>query len=58
MLVIRIPMISQDMLVNMIRHHVRPCVGSFLNTFQKPGFIEYKGGLPVHNSLLNIVLHA
>jgi CRP/FNR family transcriptional regulator, cyclic AMP receptor protein len=29
----------------------------FLNKFRKLGFIEYNGGLRVHSSLLNVVLH-
>jgi hypothetical protein len=28
-----------------------------MNKFRKPDFIEYNGGLHVHSSLLNIVLH-
>jgi CRP/FNR family transcriptional regulator, cyclic AMP receptor protein len=28
-----------------------------MNKFRKLGFIEYNGGLQVHSSLLNIVLH-
>jgi hypothetical protein len=28
-----------------------------MNRFRKPGFIEYNGGLHVHSSLLNVVLH-
>jgi hypothetical protein len=28
-----------------------------MNRFRKLGFIEYNGGLEVHRSLLNIVLH-
>ena len=29
----------------------------FMNRFRKLGFIDYNGGLKIHSSLLNIVLH-
>jgi CRP/FNR family cyclic AMP-dependent transcriptional regulator len=29
----------------------------FMNRFRKLGFIKYNGGLQVHSSLLNIILH-
>jgi CRP/FNR family transcriptional regulator, cyclic AMP receptor protein len=29
----------------------------FMNKFRKLGFIEYNGGIVVHSSLLNVVLH-
>jgi CRP/FNR family cyclic AMP-dependent transcriptional regulator len=28
-----------------------------MNRFRKLGFIEYNGGMKVHSSLLNVVLH-
>jgi hypothetical protein len=28
-----------------------------MNKFRKLGFIEYNGGLRVHSSLLNVLLH-
>jgi hypothetical protein len=28
-----------------------------MNKFRKLGFIEYKGGLKVHSSLLNVIVH-
>jgi hypothetical protein len=28
-----------------------------MNRFRKLGFIQYNGGLKVHTSLLNVVLH-
>jgi CRP/FNR family transcriptional regulator, cyclic AMP receptor protein len=28
-----------------------------MNRFRKMGFIHYNGGLQVHSSLLNVVLH-
>jgi hypothetical protein len=35
----------------------RSRVSFFMNRFRKLGFIAYNGGLKVHNSLLNVVLH-
>ena len=35
----------------------RSRVSFFMNKFRKLGFIEYNGGLHVHSSLINIVLH-
>jgi hypothetical protein len=35
----------------------RSRVSFFMNKFRKLGFIEYNGGLSVHSSLLNVVLH-
>jgi hypothetical protein len=32
-------------------------VSFFMNRFRKLGFIHYNGGLQVHSSLLNVVLH-
>lgn len=51
-----IPQISQEMLADMIGT-TRSRVSFFLNRFKKLGFIKYNGGLEVHSSLLNIVLH-
>jgi len=48
--------ISQETLAEMIGT-TRPRVSFFMNKFRKMGFIEYNGGLHVHPSLLNIVLH-
>jgi hypothetical protein len=28
-----------------------------MNKFRKLGFLEYKGGLKVHSSLLNVIVH-
>ena len=36
----------------------RSRVNFFMNKFKRLGFIEYKDGLKVHNSLLTVVLHA
>ena len=35
----------------------RSRVSFFMNKFRKLGFIHYNGGLEVHSSLLNMVLH-
>jgi CRP/FNR family transcriptional regulator, cyclic AMP receptor protein len=48
--------ISQETLAEMIGT-TRSRVSFFMNKFRKLGFIEYNGGLQVHSSLLNIVLH-
>ena len=48
--------ISQDTLAEMIGA-TRSRVSFFMNKFRKLGFIDYNGGLQVHSSLLNVVLH-
>ena len=48
--------VSQEMLAEMIGTS-RSRVSFFMNKFRKLGFIHYNGGLHVHSSLLNIVLH-
>ena len=51
-----IPKISQESLAGMIGT-TRSRVSHFMNKFRKLGFVDYNGGLLVHSSLLNIVLH-
>ncbi|HTW83910.1 MAG TPA: Crp/Fnr family transcriptional regulator [Candidatus Sulfotelmatobacter sp.] len=51
-----IPQISQETLPEMIGT-TRSRVSFFLNKFRKLGFIEYNGGMHVHTSLLNVILH-
>jgi CRP-like cAMP-binding protein len=51
-----IPEISQATLAEMVGT-TRSRVNFFLNRFRKMGFIHYDGGLQVHSSLLNVVLH-
>jgi CRP/FNR family transcriptional regulator, cyclic AMP receptor protein len=51
-----VPKISQDTLAEMIGT-TRSRVSFFMNKFRKLGFLYYNGGLHVHSSLLNIVLH-
>ena len=51
-----VPKISQEMLAEMVGT-TRSRVSFFMNRFRKLGFIHYNGGLQVHTSLLNVVLH-
>jgi CRP/FNR family transcriptional regulator, cyclic AMP receptor protein len=51
-----VPKISQEMLAEMVGT-TRSRVSFFMNRFRKLGFIHYNGGLQVHSSLLNVVLH-
>jgi CRP-like cAMP-binding protein len=51
-----IPKISQEILAEMIGT-TRSRVSFFMNRFRKLGFIHYNGGLQVHSSLLNVVIH-
>ena len=48
--------ISQETLAEMIGT-TRARVSFFMNKFHKLGFIAYNGGIEVHSSLLNVVLH-
>ena len=48
--------VSQEILAEMIGT-TRSRVSFFMNRFRKLGFIDYNGGLEVHSSLLNMVLH-
>jgi len=51
-----IPKISQETLAEIIGT-TRSRVNHFMNKFRKLGLISYNGGLQVHSSLLNIILH-
>jgi CRP-like cAMP-binding protein len=51
-----VPKISQETLAEMIGT-TRSRVSFFMNRFRKFGFIHYNGGLQVHSSLLNVILH-
>jgi CRP/FNR family transcriptional regulator, cyclic AMP receptor protein len=51
-----IPSISQDVLAARVGT-TRPRISYFMNKFPKLGFIEYNGGLKVHGSLLNVIVH-
>ena len=48
--------ISQGTLADMIGT-TRSRVSFFMNKFRKLGLIDYNGGIEVHSSLLNVVLH-
>ena len=48
--------ISQETLAELVGT-TRSRVNFFMNKFRKRGFIHYNGGLQVHSSLLNVVLH-
>jgi CRP/FNR family cyclic AMP-dependent transcriptional regulator len=52
-----IPKLSQETLAEMVGT-TRSRVSHFMNNFRKLGFVDYgEGGMQVHSSLLNIVLH-
>jgi CRP/FNR family transcriptional regulator, cyclic AMP receptor protein len=51
-----VPKVSQEVLAEMIGT-TRSRVNFFMNRFRKLGFIHYNGGLQVHTSLLNVILH-
>jgi CRP-like cAMP-binding protein len=50
-----LPRVSQEMLAEMVGT-TRSRVNFFMNKFRRLGFIEYNGGLKIHNSLLTVVL--
>ena len=50
-----LPRVSQETLAEMVGT-TRSRVNFFMNRFRKLGFIEYKDGLKIHNSLLTVVL--
>ncbi|MGC1299568.1 MAG: Crp/Fnr family transcriptional regulator [Alloacidobacterium sp.] len=51
-----LPKITQETLAEMIGT-TRSRVSFFMNRFRSLGFIEYNGGIKVHKSLLNVILH-
>ena len=51
-----IPKISQETLAEMVGT-TRARVNFFMNRFRQLGLIDYNGGLEVHSSLLDVVLH-
>jgi CRP/FNR family cyclic AMP-dependent transcriptional regulator len=51
-----IPKMSQATLAEIVGT-TRSRVSFFMNRFREMGFIEYNGGLHVHSSLLNVILH-
>jgi CRP/FNR family transcriptional regulator, cyclic AMP receptor protein len=50
-----LPRVSQETLAEMVGT-TRSRVNFFMNKFRRLGFVEYNGGLKVHNSLLSVVL--
>jgi len=52
----KIPPVTQTTLAEMIGT-TRSRVCNFMNRFRKLGYIDYNGGIRVHKSLLNAVLH-
>jgi CRP-like cAMP-binding protein len=52
----KIPSVTQTALAEMIGA-TRSRVSFFMNRFRKLGYIDYNGGIRVHKSLLNAVLH-
>jgi CRP/FNR family cyclic AMP-dependent transcriptional regulator len=50
-----LPRVSQEVLAEMVGT-TRSRVNFFMNKFRKLGFIDYNGGLKIHNSLLTVVL--
>ena len=51
-----LPKVSQETLAGIVGT-TRTRVNLFMNRFRKLGFIHYNGGLQVHSSLLNVILH-
>jgi len=51
-----LPEISQETLAEMVGT-TRARVNFFMNRFRRLGLIHYNGGLEIHSSLLDIVLH-
>ena len=51
-----IPKVSQETLASMVGA-TRSRISFFMNKFRKMGFIKYNGGMQVHGSLLNVLLH-
>ena len=51
-----VPKISQEMLAARVGT-TRSRINYFMNKFRKLGFIEYNGGLKVHSSLVNVIVH-
>ncbi len=51
-----IPGISQETLAELVGT-TRSRVNFFMNRFRRLGLIDYNGGLKVHSSLLDVVLH-
>jgi CRP/FNR family transcriptional regulator, cyclic AMP receptor protein len=48
--------VNQDVLAARVGT-TRSRISFFMNKFRKLGFIEYNGGLKIHSSLLNVIVH-
>ena len=53
---VEIPVLSHQVLAEMVGT-TRPRVNLFMNRFRKQGFIDYDGGLEVHQSLRKVLRH-
>jgi len=51
-----VPLVSQETLAEMVGT-TRSRVNFFMKKFERLGFIDYKNGLKVNNSLLTVILH-
>lgn len=51
-----VPKVSQEMLAARVGT-TRSRINYFMNKFRKLGLIEYNGGLKVHSSLVNVIVH-
>ncbi|HXD74880.1 MAG TPA: Crp/Fnr family transcriptional regulator [Vicinamibacterales bacterium] len=51
-----VPLLSQETLAEMVGT-TRSRINFFMKKFQRLGFIDYRNGLKVNNSLLTVVLH-
>ena len=51
-----LPKISQEVLAEMVGT-TRSRINFFMNKFRKLGFVEYNGGIKVHDALLSVVLY-
>jgi CRP-like cAMP-binding protein len=51
-----LPKVSQEVLAEMVGT-TRARVNVFMNKFRRLGFIEYNGGIAVHDALVSVVLH-
>ena len=51
-----VPKMSQETLAEIVGT-TRSRISFFMNKFRKLGFIHYNGGMEVHSSLMNVVLH-
>ena len=51
-----LPEISQETLAQMVGT-TRQHISDFMNKFRRLGFIDYNGGLEVHSSLTDVILH-